>query len=637
MGTSDKCHYFESEDWVKRIEKYALSAWDFETFLRKSPSRTFDTELFEQVADASSEYTAEEIAVSQMGDIIEIAPSDEIDISRTEVREGWLEANSESLPDSCPHQVASERDLLCRFHMSPAEKREADISPSEIADLIEDRITSDGNQAKQFVGARFRNLDLSARKLIADDNDPIDFRFITIQQEASFAETIFGHNVSFKGALFGEESNPTEKSEASFGDHYVEFEGDIDFMRASFEGKADFKFVSFGRKTRFNNARFARAAMFNYAQFRGKSDFMGVTFNGKADFSKAVFEDDASLNGQYNSAGIFNYTRFEGSVDIWNTTFNGKAEFWAAKFMSSVDGSYAQFLDEVRFNEATFTDIAKFQNAEFQREVIFKRVRTKNEWIDLTNTTIETGVIEQPQKAFSFFDLSQATIGEVSLGTGNGVSRDVFEYLRIWQTKFEEFDFADYTYALRPNWRIHTNKPEGAESPFEPIDHLDSRTLAALEQTYLRAKNGANAVGHNLAASRFFSREMSYRRQQHWRQIFRDSRWDRLKAFWRWLSNSLLGITSGYGEEPNRTIGFSLITIVAFSFLYWILPATPEYTGQFGQGYLLLSFQSFISFILGSPPIAATPGFQFITAVEGFIGAFLIALFVFTLTRSIHR
>lgn len=55
------------------------------------------------------------------------------------------------------------------------------------------------------------------------------------------------------------------------------------------------------------------------------------------------------------------------------------------------------------------------------------------------------------------------------------------------------------------------------------------------------------------------------------------------------------------------------------------------------QAYLLFSFQRFITFILGPPPSPPLFGLRLASAVEGFIGAFFVALFVFTLTRSIDR
>lgn len=633
---AEACQYFESARWDDRIEAYACRVWDFETFLRNTESLSFNSGLLDQVA-TTAEYTASELAVTPVGDVIEPAIASGFEISRADVRDAWLTSNADTIPDGCPHTIADEHDHFCQFHMSPAERRETNISPTNIADAIENRIQSGGRQAKQFVGAQFRELDLSSRKLSSEDNEPIDFRYITVQKGGSFAETIFSHDVSFKGAVFECRQAESDDTDPTFGDHYVEFEGEVDLMRAVFKGDADFKFAIVGGDVRFNNALFERAAMFNYSQFEGRSDFMGATFEGKADFSKAHFEAATYLNGEYHNAGIFNYTRFGGQVDLWSATFAAKAEFWATTFDGPLDASYAEFHGDARFTEAKFEDIAAFNHVTFEQTAIFKRVSGDMDRVDLKKAKIAAGVFAQPADAVAFFDLTRATVGDVELGTEDVTDPDVFEYLRIRQTKFDEFDFAAYAYALKPDWRIHTNNPPEAEAPFNTPTRTDIKALDTLEQTYLRAKNGANAVGHNVAASQFFRKEMTFRRYQHWRRIFQAGVRSRVKAFWRWISSLLLSISTGYGEEPRRTIGISVLTIFGFAFIYWVLPATPEYVGRFGQGYLLVSFQSFITFILGSAPVGATPNLQFVSAVEGFIGAFLIALLVFTLTRSIHR
>ena len=71
-----------------------------------------------------------------------------------------------------------------------------------------------------------------------------------------------------------------------------------------------------------------------------------------------------------------------------------------------------------------------------------------------------------------------------------------------------------------------------------------------------------------------------------------------------------------------------------FSYVYWnVEPLGAEY-GVLEA--LVFSFQSFVSFVLG-PPEGASLLAEALSAVQGFLGAFLIALFVFTFTRRIHR
>jgi len=44
-----------------------------------------------------------------------------------------------------------------------------------------------------------------------------------------------------------------------------------------------------------------------------------------------------------------------------------------------------------------------------------------------------------------------------------------------------------------------------------------------------------------------------------------------------------------------------------------------------------------VTFIVGTPPETASLWLRITSATEGFLGAFFIALFVFTLTRTVHR
>jgi hypothetical protein len=75
--------------------------------------------------------------------------------------------------------------------------------------------------------------------------------------------------------------------------------------------------------------------------------------------------------------------------------------------------------------------------------------------------------------------------------------------------------------------------------------------------------------------------------------------------------------------------------ILAFTAVYAVVLA-PPFAGAGLAGYLVLSLQSFVTFLLGSPATTPLAG-EVLTAIEGFLGAFLVALFVFTMTRRIRR
>lgn len=158
----------------------------------------------------------------------------------------------------------------------------------------------------------------------------------------------------------------------------------------------------------------------------------------------------------------------------------------------------------------------------------------------------------------------------------------------------------------------------------------------ALVTTYVLARNGANRVGDTNAASRFFRNEMLQRRRAY-RETARGGGpvRERLDAALDYVSNGLFALSSGYGERPGRVLTFSGGIVFAFAGVFAVLLPEPPYGGPLGYG--LLSLESFVALILGGGTEQSDLGVRLAATVEGFVGAFLIALFVFALTRSIER
>lgn len=148
-----------------------------------------------------------------------------------------------------------------------------------------------------------------------------------------------------------------------------------------------------------------------------------------------------------------------------------------------------------------------------------------------------------------------------------------------------------------------------------------------LETTYLQAKNGAKVIGDSDAASEFFLKEMYYRRQKHLYKMSSPeiALWKTLSTI-KWISNWLYNISCGYGERLLRTFGVSFLTILLFSGLY-------PFIREIGVAESLkFSFQSFVAFISGTLQADISSVLSLMPSIEAFFGAFLIALFVFTLT-----
>lgn len=633
---SERCQFFSSGVWDQRLTEFVVMSWDVETFLRKSQTRSSTVTTLKKATSPNESFDTDTVAQLPIRKVIEDTDS-ELNITRSEVLATWRRHNQDRVPDKCPHDCYTTDVEYCLFHMDPEAHPKQDIPTDEISDQVAETISKQGEQNKCFVGSRFSQLDLSNKTLQALDNHPIDFRFSTFQQETSFSETVFGQDVKFKGAKFETVGDDRSQSESEYDAHYVDFKGDFDFMRAEFRSEADFKFCNFLGDVRFNSAEFSAAAMFNYSQFQGRSDFMTSTFTGKADFSKSRFSEVAYLNGTYDTAGIFNYTVFAEDVVLYRTTFNGKAEFFATKFGGEFDSGYATFRGEARFNETEFTGETSFENSFFDDGAYFKNVTTDSP-VNLSHSHIVAGEIVLPNGInIPIFDFSYATLGEVSFDATIEIADDLFEYVIFNQTKFDGFNFNEHQENLKPSWRIHTTVGDRPGSLLEKRPH-DREILNALESTYNRAKVGAKDVGHNKAASEFFFKQMSTRRRQYLTRFWNTSDWgEKGVLLARWASNGILGLITGYGERPSYVIGTSMLVIPLFSVVYWALPSDPPTSGKFGLEYLIFSIQSFVTLILGSGPPDSSAAFQFISAFEAFIGAFLIALLVFTLTRSIHR
>jgi stage V sporulation protein SpoVS len=107
-----------------------------------------------------------------------------------------------------------------------------------------------------------------------------------------------------------------------------------------------------------------------------------------------------------------------------------------------------------------------------------------------------------------------------------------------------------------------------------------------------------------------------------------------------YFRNQIHGLVTGYGEKPLRPVIASSTVIGVFAVLYWLLwtiSSTPQPEGYGGvYGPLILSAESFTTLVIGGGSVNQS-SIQLLAYTEGFLGAFLIALFVFTLTRSVHR
>jgi hypothetical protein len=125
-------------------------------------------------------------------------------------------------------------------------------------------------------------------------------------------------------------------------------------------------------------------------------------------------------------------------------------------------------------------------------------------------------------------------------------------------------------------------------------------------------------------AGEFHYREMEARRKLAWQER-------RLPYA---LSMYLLRFLYGYGERPERVIGWAATVVFGLALVHWLF-------GTVAGGFLEALYYSAVSFpALGYGAWAPEPqgwAGRFLGAGESFLGVFMMALFLVTFTRKMTR
>lgn len=483
----------------------------------------------------------------------------------------------------CPHD-ANRGAEFCLFHQ-PVEEKDSEA----VRKAFLDKIDKPGAEPKQFVGARFGQLSLDHEIIECRDNHMIDLRHTQFKGTASWQYTIVEQPISFSGAEFLSRPDFTE----------TVFKSEVYCHKANFEVPA--RFI----ETEFQGGLWGTGAQFSEVNFHN------AKFDAPVDLSEASFGKAHFRAAQFETTARFKLAKFD-HISFTGTRFGERLYF-----------DQATVPEKVSLQKTTVGELASFEGLNLAAETCC---------IDLSQSVVPAGRLKLPDEGTLVYDLTDATLGDADLETDDP-SPKLIEHYRFAYTTFQGFDFGAYRDALHHvNWRLHTviEVPELAPRAYPPKAN-------DCESTYLKAKNGANAIGDTKAAAEFFRREMLARRDQYVLTA-RDKSEDlrtRVRATGRWCANTLLNVTAGYGERPSRVIIVSVGTIVGFAGVFGLLQSEPLYNTPIG--YLVLSLQSFITLVLGGAEDAGGPWIRLLAQIEGFIGAFLIALFVFTLTRSIHR
>jgi len=366
------------------------------------------------------------------------------------------------------------------------------------------------------------------------------------------------------------------------------------------------------------------------ATFKGDTNFAGTTFIGFTFFSKASF----------NKFANFNETTFESRVTFARITFNGLALFNETSFNENAD-----------FNEATFEDDVIFRLKYLVKILDFSKIKSfsgKKLLIRLSNAIgkiyFERAFLEN---IYLDIELVKGTLINFTgaLLRNTKIEKDKIEN-HILQEKKNEFSKAQEIYLLLKN-------------NFHSIGQYEDESWAYKKQKDMeRLSYSFNSFIKNIENKEKISKSKLTKGKKS--KIISFFNWLKTKYFKKWLCSGFLNIIYGYGERPQNVIFSAIFIIILFSVFFSFLginspeiieikiPIVQELINSnseiISKGNLInkttnyyidcLYFSAITFTTLGYGDFRPLEGWgRILAGSEAFIGAFMMALFVYTFAR----
>ena len=380
----------------------------------------------------------------------------------------------------------------------------------------------------------------------------------------------------FKGFVFigiinfREDLSITIFKNANFG--RATFKGSVNFGKITFKGHANFREATFKRYADFGKATFKEHANFKEAIFEGSAGFEEATFEVYADFRKATFERYAD----------FRKATFKGHTEFMGANFKGKADFVKATFEGSANFGKATFEDDADFRLKYFARVTNFSRIKvFSGKKLFIRVNNKGGKISFERAYLEN------------------------------------VYLNV---ELNEGVVIDFTDTLLRNTYIQREQIENHILQEKKEEYLNANKI------FLLLKNNFHSIGKYKDESWAFKKEKDMERKDNCH----------FKSLHKWLWSCVLNGIFGYGEQPVKVIISAMLIIFIFTFLFMS-------SGISNVDIDRITTKNFFDCIYFSTVTFTTLGYgdfrplegsgRILAGTEAFIGAFMMALFVYTFAR----
>lgn len=469
-------------------------------------------------------------------------------------------------------------------------------------------------------------------------------------EEATINGEVIGTYSTIKGQI--EAKNLTLGSSFNWKDSDVHDE--LVLENSTIQGSIDLTEASIAEELRLAGTTIERKLILEHAHIKSHLQAPRARLGERITLQKGVIDGEIDLtNCTLSSGGNF--------VDL---RAGSKVKFSEAKIFGEADFSDALFKWDVLIEGTYFQTSPKFTRAEFRNRLKMAGVKVGYGAVILDQAIISKGAFSWNGNSEVVFDLSEANVGEVELEENPPLP---WPQIVINQTQFNRFNFSRHSDSLeKTDFRIHPDarnfdslrdRATGFLATFgrnivQSLREPDAKKALirghdSREITYRRAKDNANTVGDNPAASEFYILEKKHRRRRQFWEIL-DQSTNVLGSSLRYFLNLSLGLIAGHGERPMRVIGSSMLTVMIFAVMFWYLAPVTGFdissdpialTIKKGNPltYINQSFGSFVSLVYWQNPTPDTQTVRLLTQIERAFGAGYIALLIFTLSRSLYR
>ncbi|WP_152630682.1 hypothetical protein [Thalassospira sp. HJ] len=396
----------------------------------------------------------------------------------------------------------------------------------------------------------------------------------------AFSLEIIGENESTKQwiqaaqAVFSSEENPTTFSSDIDLDGVI-FPFSVSFYCAQIHGSINFSHCVFEHTFKLKKCLINGSINFRESHFKGLFSIDETEIKSECLFFETLFNDScqiyrSSLCGYVN----FNSAEFSDEFRISDCAFLSDSSFCGANFAETADFRDCSFWGAIELNWSTFKSSTSFINCMFSADFELNEVHFQK---DFFLRTIEVGGVFSSQK--NEFD-DEVVIEDTTFSSDCSLSYCTFKrsclLLNVNFGGHSDFKASNFSQGLSFHSSEFQFVPDFSQthflespaldgviikfSPTQTVKSDESQNNTSLVWRYRSLKRIAIQAHDHGKEQEYFAAELKSRR------LFIDRPWS-----FRWWLNLSFEVFSDYGRSILRPLFSWLISIILFSYLYFLL------------------------------------------------------------------